>query len=220
MSSQLRSGRLLVTCTITALLTASAGCTGDSAQHPMNTPRVSPLSSSDATSAHKATDGSGTVNQSAPEERHPTLQIDREAYVAKFASEAEAGGFTQYTFNLAATIRNHADRAIHLQLCRPSDTVPIYSVTMADRSDGESGYSPLGSCVGHTSSIVVAAGEERTDEFTLEGPNSFDSKTGRSTQVVSGRMQFVYPFAYCSPRDCPAAADFLSSNIFTVTIAR
>ena len=158
-----------------------------------------------------------------PEPRGHTITTDATDYVAR-----PLGGFgrrQRYHFFVISRFENRGSQSVYLGRCLPDSDEPLFTLVIADSTatDPRSGsaYSTVWGCVGHDRQFEIRSGAVRIDTLEVQGPNSFDGRTGEPFGRLEGKLRLYFVVRRVPGEDVPQLPLSESvSNIFSVRVSR
>ena len=166
---------------------------------------------------------SGQLPANHPATRDHTLTTDATAYVAR--PMEGLGRRQRYHFVLISRFENRGSKSLYLGRCLPDSDEPLFTVvngdsTATDRRSG-SAYSTVWGCVGHDRQFEIRPGAVRIDTLEVQGPNSFDGRTGEAFGRLEGKLRLYFVVRRAPGEDVPQLPPSESvSNIFSVRVSQ
>lgn len=125
------------------------------------------------------------------------LTTDKAAYVAPQMHGDGALVHTRYHFRLVSRFENRSKQPIYLHRCFRNSEQPLFSVVNVDSASvgdwkNEPAYAQPWACVGHDRQFEILPGEVRIDTLEVEGPNSFNGRTGEPHGRVEGTFRLYF----------------------------
>ncbi len=149
-----------------------------------------------------------------PADPRAGLRLDRALYYARRGVRPGE----RFGFRVVVTFRNPTADTLYLANGYPNDPpIAVVELVGADSALG-SAYNEIPVSVGHSGQLAVAPHAVRVDTFRLEGPNSWDSRTGEIDGAFSGLMRLRYGLQRCrGDRACELRGTPLErSSVFRV----